>query len=49
MPVPADAIRSSLSDLLQPNQIQELKESQGKVLVTVAVDVPMAEKPAFAE
>jgi ATP-binding protein involved in chromosome partitioning len=49
MPVSADAIRSSLSDLLQPSQIQELKESQGKVLVTVAVDVPMAEKPAFAE
>jgi len=49
MPVSTDAIRSSLSDLLQPNQIEELKESQGKVLVTVAVDVPMAEKPAFAE
>ena len=49
MPVSSDAIRSSLSDLLQPGQIQELKESQGKILVTVAVDVPMAEKPAFAE
>jgi ATP-binding protein involved in chromosome partitioning len=49
MPVPADAIRSALSDLLQPDRITELKESDGKVLVTVAVDVPMAEKPAYAE
>ncbi|MHC4161954.1 MAG: Mrp/NBP35 family ATP-binding protein, partial [Planctomycetota bacterium] len=37
------------SDLLQRDQITELKESQGKILVTVAVNVPMAEKPAFAE
>jgi ATP-binding protein involved in chromosome partitioning len=49
MPVSMDAIRSSLSDLLQRDQILELKESQGKILVTVAVDVPMAEKPAYAE
>ncbi|MHC4972085.1 MAG: Mrp/NBP35 family ATP-binding protein [Planctomycetota bacterium] len=49
MPISSDAIRSSLSDLLQPDRITELKETQGKILVTVAVDVPMAEKPAFAE
>jgi ATP-binding protein involved in chromosome partitioning len=49
MTVSPDAIRSSLSDLLQPHQIGEIKESQGKVLVTVAVDVPMPDKPAFAE
>ncbi len=49
MPVSQDAIRSSLSDLLQPDRIKELKETKGKILVTVAVDVPMAEKPAFAE
>jgi ATP-binding protein involved in chromosome partitioning len=49
MSVSADAIRSSLSDLLQPDRITELKESHGKILVTVAVDVPMAEKPAYAE
>ncbi|MHC4338626.1 MAG: Mrp/NBP35 family ATP-binding protein [Planctomycetota bacterium] len=49
MSVNPEAIRSALSDLVPPDQIIDLKETGGKVLVTVAVNVPMPEKPAFAE
>jgi ATP-binding protein involved in chromosome partitioning len=49
MAINPDAIRSALSDLVPPDMITDLKEQGGKVLVTVAVDVPMAEKPAFAD
>jgi len=49
MAIPDDALRKALADLLSPQQIAEMKEKNGKVLVTVAVNVPMAEKPAFAE
>ncbi len=44
-----DAIRSALSAVLNDNQIASVRETNGKVLVTVAVAVGMAEKPAFAE
>ncbi len=49
MPIPEEALKKALSGLLRPDQIAELKEKNGKVLVTVAVDVPMGEKPAFAD
>jgi ATP-binding protein involved in chromosome partitioning len=44
-----EAIRSALADFLRPEQVKEIKESAGKVLVTVAVPLPPGEKPAFAE
>jgi len=49
MPIDPDAIYSALKGLVEKEQVEELKETNGKVLVTLAVDVPMAEKPAFAE
>ncbi|MHC4955080.1 MAG: Mrp/NBP35 family ATP-binding protein [Planctomycetota bacterium] len=35
--------------MLRPDELVGIKETGGKVLVTVAVQVPMAEKPAFAD
>ncbi|MCK6460624.1 MAG: Mrp/NBP35 family ATP-binding protein [Planctomycetes bacterium] len=49
MSIPEEALRKALSGLLRPEQVAEMKEKSGKVLVTVAVDVPMGEKPAFAD
>jgi ATP-binding protein involved in chromosome partitioning len=49
MSVSEEALRKSLAGLLKPEQVLELKEKGGKVLVTVAVDVPTGEKPAFAD
>ena len=49
MSIPEDALRKALSGLLRPEQLTEIKEKNGKVLVTVAVDVPTGEKPAFAD
>jgi ATP-binding protein involved in chromosome partitioning len=49
MAVSQEAVRSALAGLLPADQIAEIKESNGKVLVTVGAPVPMAEKPAFAE
>jgi len=49
MSIPEDALRKALAGLVRPEQITELKEKNGKVLVTVSVDVPTGEKPAFAE
>ena len=43
------AIREALAPIVPAAQIVNLKESAGKVLVTVAVAVPTPEKPAFAE
>jgi len=43
------AIRESLAQLVRPDELVGLKETNGKVLITVAVNVPMAEKPAFAD
>ncbi len=49
MSIPEDSLRKALAGLVRPEQIAELKEKNGKVLVTVSVDVPTGEKPAFAE
>jgi len=43
------AIREALAQLVRPDELVGLKETNGKVLITVAVNVPMAEKPAFAD
>ncbi|MHC4940512.1 MAG: Mrp/NBP35 family ATP-binding protein [Planctomycetota bacterium] len=43
------ALREALAPILQPDQIVGLKETGGKVLLTVAVNVPTPEKPAFAD
>lgn len=43
------AIREALAQLVRPDELIGLKETNGKVLITVAVNVPMAEKPAFAD
>lgn len=44
-----DALRAALSDILSADQIKDLKETNGKVLVTLNVNVPTGDKPAFAE
>ena len=49
MSVSHDAIRSAIAEFVSGEQIAGLKETNGKVLLTLAVDVPMGEKPAFAE
>jgi len=49
MSIPEDSLRKALAGLVRPEQVAELKEKSGKVLVTVSVDVPTGEKPAFAE
>ena len=49
MAVDQDAVRKAVKDLVAAEQVSEVRETKGKVLVTLAVDVPMAEKPAFAE
>jgi ATP-binding protein involved in chromosome partitioning len=49
MSIPEEALRKALSGLLRPEQVTEMKEKNGKVLVTVAVDVQTGEKPAFAD
>jgi len=49
MSIPEEALRKALSGLVRPEQLKEIKEKNGKVLVTVAVDVPMGEKPAYAD
>ena len=42
-------IRDALSDIVRPDELVGIKENGGKVLLTVAVNVPMGEKPAFAD
>ncbi|MGH7162731.1 MAG: Mrp/NBP35 family ATP-binding protein [Planctomycetota bacterium] len=42
-------IREVLSDLLAAERVVEAKTSEGKVTLTVAVDLPTADKPRFAE
>ena len=49
MPVSHDDLRAALADLVSGPQIKDLKETGGKVLVTLAVDVPTADKPAYAD
>ena len=48
-PVSHDALRECLKDLVAGDQIKDLRETGGKVLVTLTVGVPTGEKPAFAE
>ena len=43
------AIRDALSEIVRPDELVAVKENGGKVLLTVAVNVPMGEKPAFAD
>jgi len=43
------ALRAALAPVVAADKIVNLKETGGKVLVTVAVSVPTPEKPAFAE
>jgi ATP-binding protein involved in chromosome partitioning len=49
MPIPEEALRKALLALVRPEHVTEIKEKGGKVLVTLAVDIPMGEKPAFAD
>ncbi|HEX5031307.1 MAG TPA: Mrp/NBP35 family ATP-binding protein [Candidatus Eisenbacteria bacterium] len=49
MSIPEETLRKAISGLVRPEQVKEIKEKNGKVLVTVAVDVPTGEKPAFAD
>jgi len=49
MPVPREEVVAALRGLVQPDQLTELKERSGKLLVTLAVPIPMGEKPAFAD
>ena len=42
-------IRDALSGIVRPDELVGIKENGGKVLLTVAVNVPMGEKPAFAD
>jgi len=44
-----EALKNALAPVVEAERIVSLKETGGKVLVTVAVDVPTPEKPAFAE
>jgi len=43
------AIRDALSGIVRPDELVGIKQNAGKVLLTVAVNVPMGEKPAFAD
>jgi ATP-binding protein involved in chromosome partitioning len=49
MAVSEQAVHEALSGLVAPDNIEGIRETGGKVLLTLAVNVPMAEKPAFAE
>ena len=44
-----DEMRAALRDILAPGEIGEIKETNGKALVTVTKSVPTGEKPAFAD
>jgi len=44
-----ESVRAALREILEPAQVRELHVDDGRVTVTVAVEVPMAEKPRFAE
>ena len=43
-----DDVREALADILQAEQVPDARESKGKVIVTIAADIPMPEKPSFA-
>ena len=43
-----DDVRKALADILPAEQVSDARESKGKVIVTIAADIPMPEKPAFA-
>ena len=49
MSVSHDALLEALAGMVSGPQIKDLKETGGKVLVTLAVDVPTADKPAYAD
>jgi ATP-binding protein involved in chromosome partitioning len=49
MPVNEQAVRSALADLVAPEHVASVREAEGKVLVTLTVDVPMPDRPAYAE
>jgi ATP-binding protein involved in chromosome partitioning len=44
-----EAILEALKGVVSPDQVAEVKETGGKVLITLAASVPMGEKPAFAD
>ncbi|MCZ6571800.1 MAG: Mrp/NBP35 family ATP-binding protein [Planctomycetota bacterium] len=44
-----EQVRSTLADILKPEQVPEIKESEGRITVSVVTDVPMGQKPGFAE
>ncbi len=48
MPSFIDDVREALADILQAEQVSDVRESKGKVIVTIATDIPMPEKPSFA-
>jgi ATP-binding protein involved in chromosome partitioning len=49
MAVSEQAVREALKGLVAEDNIEGVRETGGKVLLTLAVNVPMGEKPAFAE
>lgn len=49
MSIDIESVRAALREILEPAQVRELHVDDGRVTVTVAVEVPMAEKPRFAE
>jgi len=49
MSITQEAAANELKGVLRPEQVVAFKETGGKVLITVAVSVPLAEKPAFAD
>ncbi len=48
MSITLDAVAAALKGIVAPNLIAGFKETAGKVLITVQMRIPLAEKPAFA-
>jgi len=48
MSVSLNEVQDALADLLAPEQVPDARVSGDKIIVTVAADIPMHEKPAFA-
>jgi ATP-binding protein involved in chromosome partitioning len=47
--VSIESVRAALADILRPEQVPDVHVAEGRVTVSVAVDVPTPEKPRFAE
>jgi len=49
MSLTTNDVRAALKGLLPPEQVTDVKDTGGKVLVTIAANVATGEKPAFAD